>query len=79
MHTEEGIDKGSMMVAEGMIYAHGENGTVGLIQPSPKRLNIVSTFKVTHGSEEHWAHPVIANGRIYIRHGDALMAYDIKE
>jgi len=30
------------------------------------------------GNDQHWARPVIANGVLYIRHGDALMAYDIR-
>lgn len=36
------------------------------------------TFKITKGSKEHFAHPVVANGILYIRHGEALMAYKIK-
>ena len=31
------------------------------------------------GSREHWARPVIHQGVLYIRHGEALMAYDIKD
>jgi hypothetical protein len=31
------------------------------------------------GSREHWARPVIHQGILYIRHGEALMAYDIKD
>jgi hypothetical protein len=30
-------------------------------------------------SREHWARPVIHQGVLYIRHGEALMAYDIKD
>ena len=30
------------------------------------------------GEGKSWAHPVVCGGRLYIRHGDALMAYDIK-
>ena len=38
----------------------------------------VSKLAVPEGTDEHWSHPTIANGRLYIRHGDALMAYDTK-
>jgi len=51
---------------------------VGLITASPKGFEVVSSFGVTQGSGKHWAHPAISDGRLYIRHGDALMAYDIK-
>ena len=37
-----------------------------------------SSFDVTLGKDEHWAHPAISNGTLYIRHGDVLMAYDVK-
>jgi outer membrane protein assembly factor BamB len=37
----------------------------------------VSSFRIKKGSGEHWAHPVIKDGRLYIRHGDALMVYYI--
>jgi hypothetical protein len=33
---------------------------------------------LTHGCGPHWAHPVIAGGRLYIRPGEALLAYDIQ-
>ena len=53
-------------------------GTVYLVKPNPAAFEPVSQFAVSEGTDEHWAHPTIANGRLYIRHGDALMAYDIK-
>ena len=61
-----------------MFYGYGENGTVGLINASPTDFRLISSFKVTKGEKQHWAHPTVANGRLYIRHGTALMAYDVK-
>lgn len=72
-------NKGSLIYADGMLYCYDENtGDVALVKPSPKGFEIVSSFQITQGSGKHWAHPAISNGRLYIRHGDALMAYDIK-
>ncbi len=72
-------NKGSIIYADGMLYCYDENtGDVALVKPSPKRFEIVSSFRVTEGSGKHWAHPAMSDGRLYIRHGDALMAYDIK-
>jgi len=34
-------------------------------------------FKVNEGTDNHWSHPVVANGRLYIRHGEALIVYDV--
>ncbi len=73
-------NKGSIIYADGMLYCYDENtGDVALVKPSPKRFEIVSSFRVTEGTGKHWAHPALSDGRLYIRHGDALMAYDIKE
>ena len=72
-------NKGSIIYADGLLYCYDENtGDVALVKPSPKRFEIVSSFRVTKGSGKHWAHPAISDGQLYIRHGDALMAYDIK-
>jgi hypothetical protein len=54
-------------------------GFIGLVRPNPEKFDLVSSFKVKSGSGPYWAHPVIHNGVLYLRHGEALMAYDIKE
>jgi outer membrane protein assembly factor BamB len=68
---------GSVIFADGMLYCYAEDGTLGLVRPSPKRCEVVSSFKVPQGDGPHWAHPVVANGRLYVRHGDVLRCYDI--
>lgn len=73
------VRRAAVIAADGMIYAYSEKGVVSLIKPNPQRFEQVSSFKVTHGSGPHWAHPVIKDGRLYVRHGEALMVYDIRE
>jgi outer membrane protein assembly factor BamB len=52
---------------------------VGLLRATPEKFDLVSSVQVTQGSAgPFWAHPVIHNGVLYIRHTDALMAYNIK-
>jgi outer membrane protein assembly factor BamB len=71
--------KGSVLYADKMLYCYAEKtGKIALVKPDPSKFDIVSSFKITLGKKEHWAHPVILDGRLYIRHGDVLMAYDIK-
>ncbi len=72
------VGKGSITFADGKFYGYGENGTVGLINASPTDFRLISSFKITKGNKEHWAHPTVANGRLYIRRGNALMVYDVK-
>jgi outer membrane protein assembly factor BamB len=68
---------GSVICADGMLYCYSESGTVGLVRPSPEKCQVVSSFKVTAGEGPHWAHPTVAHNRLFIRHGDALLCYDI--
>jgi outer membrane protein assembly factor BamB len=79
MYEADGVGMGSPIYADGMLYCYGEKGILALVNASPKGYDLVSRFKVTQGSEQHWAHPVLSDGRLYIRHGDALIAYSIKE
>ncbi|MHC4153246.1 MAG: outer membrane protein assembly factor BamB family protein [Planctomycetota bacterium] len=79
MYETTWIGKGSIIFADDMLYCYEERkGTVALVEPTPEGFNIVSSFQITLGDEEHWGHPVICGGRLYIRHGDVLMAYNIK-
>ena len=70
---------GSVIFADGMLYCYSEDGVVGLVRPNPAKCEIISQFNVPLGDGPHWAHPVISHGRLFIRHGDALMCYDISE
>ena len=78
MYREREIAPSNVIYADGMLYCYSERGTVFLVKPNPEKLDIVSSFRVTRGTGEHWAHPVIQNGVLYIRQGDALMAYRIR-
>jgi len=68
----------SVIYADGMLYVYNDRGTMSLVRPNPERYELVSSFEVTMGTNQHWAHPVIHNGVLYIRHGDTLMAYKVK-
>jgi len=61
-----------------MLYCYSDNGDVNLIKLEGTKMEVVSKFKVDKGTKEHFAHPVINNGVLYIRHGKILMAYNIK-
>ncbi|HLO59814.1 MAG TPA: PQQ-binding-like beta-propeller repeat protein [Bacteroidales bacterium] len=80
MWEQKWNNKGSLIAAEGMLYIYDEKGgNVGLVKAAPEKFNLVSSFKVTQGNVgPFWAHPVIHNGILYLRHNNALMAYDIK-
>ncbi len=72
------IGTGSTIADEGLIYFYSQKGIVSLINPNPKKMEVISSFKITKGTAEHFSHPVINNGKLYVRHGNEIMAYSIK-
>jgi len=72
------LDKGTVIMADKMLYAYTDKGELALIQPEAGSMKLISKMMITKGSNEHWAHLVINNGTLYVRHGNALMAFNIK-
>ncbi len=79
MFAEKITGKGNIIYADGLLYLYGENGEVVLAEPLADSFKKVSSFKVPFGADQHWAHLVIAKGRLYVRHGTSLMVYDIRK
>ncbi|MDR2921503.1 MAG: PQQ-like beta-propeller repeat protein [Tannerella sp.] len=76
----DGCSKGSVIAADNMLYCYEERrGTLALVRPNPEKFDIISEFRINKGDGVHWSHPVIDNGILYVRHGNAVMAYKIKE
>jgi outer membrane protein assembly factor BamB len=73
------INKGSLIAADGMLYCYSDNGEINLIKLAGTKMEVVGKMKCNLGTNEHFSHPVIQNGVLYIRHGKALMAYEIKQ
>jgi outer membrane protein assembly factor BamB len=67
----------NLIADEGLLYVYSESGKVSLIEPGPDKFNVVSTFPVPSGEGPHWAHLVIKDKKLYVRHGSSLMVYDI--
>ncbi len=71
---------GPVIFADGLFYCYAEkDGEMALVNGTPEQFSIVSKFKVPLGTAQHWAHPVIADGKLFIRHNEALMVYDISQ
>lgn len=69
---------GPVIYADGLFYCYSEkDGEMALADGTPEQFRIISKFKVPLGTAQHWAHPVIADRKLYIRHNEALMVYDI--
>ena len=78
MFSEKITGRGNIIFADGLLYLYGDNGEVVLAEPLANSFKKISAFKVPYGADQHWAHLVIANGRLFVRHGTSLMVYDIR-
>ncbi len=74
-----GAPKGSLALADGRLYYRLENGTTLLIEPNPKQYIERGRFDQPDRTRQPaWTHPVVANGKLYIRDQDLLLCYTIK-
>ena len=77
--TSDWYSRGSVIAADGMLYLFEEkSGHVALVKPDASKLDIISEFQIKKGSGPFWAHPVISKGKLFIRHGDVLMVFQIR-
>ena len=72
------ISNGALIFSDDKFICYGRNGEVSLVNYEDGKLNIGGSFKITLGSKQHFSHPVLAEGVMYIRHGSVLMAYKVK-
>lgn len=72
------INSGAVIADDAMLYYYNFGGEVMLITPDPENMEVVGKFRMKKGENEHFAHPVINNGKLYVRHGNVIQAYHIK-
>ena len=77
------LGKGSILYADGSLYCYSEgNGTLAKIKATPDgweeqgRFTIPKRTKIRGGAV--WTHPVIANGKLYLRDKNYIFCYDVK-
>ena len=73
------VKKGSVAFADSRIYYRTEEGEILLIEPSRKEYLERGRFGQPDRTQQPaWTHPVLANGKLYVRDQDALLCYDVK-
>ena len=76
------LGKGSLTCADGHLYLRSESGkgTVVLIEATPEGFKETGRFDQPDRSEQNgWPHPVVANGKLYLRDQGILLCYDVKQ
>jgi outer membrane protein assembly factor BamB len=74
--------KGSIAFADGCLYYRNEGGkgAIYLVEANPEKFVERGRFEQPDRSKRNaWAHPVIANGRLYLSDQDVLFCYDVKK
>lgn len=75
--TVKRLGKGAVVYADGRLYGYVESGNVVLVDPDPAKLTVAGEMKMEAGEGHHWSHPVVIDGKLLVRHGDVLHAYDV--
>jgi len=78
---QPGSGSAAVLYADGHLYFRYQDNTMALIEANPQKYVLKSTFKLPsrpRTTGPGWAHPVIADGCLYIRHADVLFVYDIR-
>jgi outer membrane protein assembly factor BamB len=79
LQQDRTLGKVGLTSAEGMIYALGYQGTMSLLKVTEQGFEIVSQFELPRQPPNTYlAHPVICDGRLYLRGDDSLWAFDIR-
>lgn len=71
------LGKGVTIANDGLLYCYSDKGEFALVKPTENAFEIISKIKITLGSDYHWAHPVIKDKILYMRHGNVLIAYSL--
>lgn len=54
-----------------------QDGTLALVEATPKEYQLLGKFKPQYQERESWSHPVVVGGKLYLREQDKLMCYDV--
>lgn len=75
--AENMIKAGNITAADGMLYLYGNDGKIMLAEPKDGQIIEKSMLRVPYGTDQHWAYPVIYDKKLYVRHGNSLMVYNL--
>lgn len=73
-----GTGSGAVMYADGHLYYRYQNGMMVLVEANPEQYVEKGSFEIPNPAEFSWAHPVIADGLLYLREQDAIHVYDLR-
>ncbi|GIW99123.1 MAG: polyvinyl alcohol dehydrogenase [Pirellulaceae bacterium] len=73
-----GRESASVVAADGKLFLHYADGTMSIAKASPEAFEELSAFKVPGtGNRPSWAHPVVLDGKLYLREDNRVLCYDV--
>jgi hypothetical protein len=67
------------LYADGRFIVRYDTGLVSLVEATPAGYKLASSFTPPKDEGPAWPHPVIHDGKLYLRHRDILTCYDLKQ
>ena len=75
-----GKGSASIAVSGDRLFIRYDDGTMTLVEVNPTEFVELNSFKTPHsGSRPSWAHPVISDGKLFLREGDYILCYDVSQ
>jgi len=63
--------------ADGRLYFRYQNGAMKLIEATPEGYKEAGSFQIPGVKKPSWSHPVVVDGKLYLREQDTLYCYDL--
>lgn len=85
LYSDPDLVKGAVLFADERLYALAENGIMALLKPKAAAFETAGRFELPRGvpgggkQRDVWAHPVIHQGKLYLRNHEVLLCYDVRE
>jgi len=81
MWKEKPVGDGSAAVlyADKHLYFRYDNALMALIEATPTEFKVTGSFELPSKTGPSWPHPVISDGKLYLRDNDVLLCYDVAE
>jgi len=76
---DRSVGKGSVVFADERLYLYSEQGVVGLAEANPAGYREHGRFQIRSGNAPTWSHPVVSNGKLFIRDQDNIYAFDVRQ
>lgn len=73
-----GSGSAAVTYADGHVYFRYQNGIMMLVEATPEGYKEKGSFEIPARRTYSWSHPVVTNGRLYLREQDALLVYKLR-